>query len=308
MMLGPGAEFDLIRAMTERLGPLAVGIGDDASVLALPRGEQLVVSTDSAQEQVHFRTDWLTLRECGYRAVTAALSDLAAMAAEPRGVLVALTLTPEARDGLMELTDGIADAVRAASTVVIGGNVSRGSALGITTTVIGSALTPMTRSGARPGDLVYVTGLLGGPRAALTVLQSGATPSATLRERFASPRARLKEARWLAAHGATAGIDISDGLASDARHLAAASDVAIDLQVERLPLFSGATEEDALAGGDEYELLVAARTPFPEDAFRARFAIPVTPIGRVVEGPAGVQFSKSGNRVAAPVGYDHFSR
>src|SRR5437763_11705443 len=91
--LGPGAEFDLIRRMRERWGALAVGIGDDASVLRVPRGEQLVVSTDSAMQDVHFRREWLSLREIGCRAVTAALSDLAAMAAAPSGVLIAFGLS-----------------------------------------------------------------------------------------------------------------------------------------------------------------------------------------------------------------------
>src|SRR6266545_1283742 len=105
--LGPGVEFDLIRQLRDRWGPLAADIGDDASVLRVPRGEQMVVSTDAAIEDVHFRREWLTLREIGYRAVTAALSDLAAMAASPMGVLVSLQLSPGGRDGLMELADGI---------------------------------------------------------------------------------------------------------------------------------------------------------------------------------------------------------
>ena len=156
MNLGPGTEFDLIRQMRERWGALAVDIGDDASVVRVPRGEQMVVSTDAAIEDVHFRREWLSLREIGYRAVTAALSDLAAMAASPKGVLVSLELSPDSVDGLLDLADGIGDAVNAASTVVLGGNLVRGDVLAITTTVVGSAYTPLTRAGARPGDLLYV--------------------------------------------------------------------------------------------------------------------------------------------------------
>src|SRR5437667_11194522 len=96
--LGPGDEFDLIRALKEAWGPLAPNIGDDAAVLRPPSGEQLVVSTDAALEDVHFRRAWLSLQEIGYRAVTAALSDLAAMAAAPLGVLISLELSPDARD------------------------------------------------------------------------------------------------------------------------------------------------------------------------------------------------------------------
>jgi thiamine-monophosphate kinase len=308
--LGPGTEFDLIRALRERWGPLAPNIGDDASVLRPPRGEQLVVSTDAALEDVHFRRVWLSLREIGYRAVTAGLSDLAAMAAAPCGVLVSLELSPEGRDGLMDLADGIGDAVRAVDTVVLGGNLARGDTLGITTTAVGSAFSPLTRTGARSGDLVYVTGALGGPRAALEALDAARTLTVPLRERFAHPSARIAESRWLAARGAIAAIDISDGLANDAGHLAAASNVTLEIQVERVPVFAGATQDAALAGGEEYELLVIARTPFPEVEFVERFGLPLTPIGRVVEvgdGPA-VQLSRDGKRVAAPAGYDHFSR
>src|SRR5688572_2307707 len=201
LALGPGAEFDLIRQLRERWGSLAPRLGDDAAVLQIPRGEQLVVSTDAALEGVHFRLDWLSHREIGYRAVTAALSDLAAMAAVPRGVLLSLQLSADAREHLLELADGIADAVRAVDTVVVGGNLARGDLLGITTTVLGAAYAPLGRGGAQPGNLLYATGLLGGPRAALRALESGRTPDPHLRERFAHPTARVAEARWLVTRG-----------------------------------------------------------------------------------------------------------
>jgi thiamine-monophosphate kinase len=293
--------------MRARWGPLAVGLGDDAAVLQPPRGEQLVVSTDAAMEGVHFRRDWLTPREITYRAVTAAFSDLAAMAATPRGALTALTLPKDASDSILELADGIADAVRAAGTVVLGGNLARGDTLAITTTVVGTAFTPLRRAGARPGDLLYVTGALGGPSAALRAITSGSTPSQTLRARFAAPVARVAEARWLAAKGIVAGIDISDGLAGDAHHLAAASDVELEIQIDRVPVFSGATDADAIAGGEEYELLVVARAPLPDGEFAQRFGSPLTLVGRVVEGGRGVRFTRGGKRVAGPEGYDHFS-
>ncbi|HEU4995621.1 MAG TPA: thiamine-phosphate kinase [Gemmatimonadaceae bacterium] len=311
--LGPGSEFDLIRKLRHHWGPLAVSIGDDASILNVPRGERLVVSTDSALEDVHFRREWLTLREIGYRAVTAAISDIAAMAASPAGVLVALQLPGDLTDiegTLLELADGIADAVRAAGTVVVGGNLARGGSapLGITTTAVGSVFNPLTRAGARPGDLLYVTGALGGPAAALKSLTAGLQPNAKLRERFSRPAARVAEARWLAAHGAVAGIDLSDGMASDAGHLAAAGGVGLEIAIERLPVFAGATPDDAVSGGEEYELLVASRTALDEGEFKARFGIELTAIGRAVEGSSGATFTRAGKRVAAPPGYDHFSR
>jgi thiamine-monophosphate kinase len=308
--MGPGAEFDLIRQLRERWGVLAPSLGDDAAVLQIPRGELLVASTDVALEDVHFRREWLSFQEIGYRAVTAALSDLAAMAASPRGVLVSIQLSAEAREHVLDLADGIADAVRAVNTLILGGNVARGDSLGITTTALGSAFTPLTRTGARPGDLLYVTGRLGGPNAALRALHAKPklpVPDA-VRSRFARPSARIAEARWLAARGAIAAIDISDGLANDARHLAAANVASLEIQVERIPVMSGATEEDALGGGEEYELLVVSRTPLPDAEFAERFGVPLTAIGRVTEGGSEVEFSRAGTRIAAPGGWDHFSR
>jgi thiamine-monophosphate kinase len=304
--MGRGAEFDLIRELRAAWGALAVGLGDDAAVLDLPRGERLVATTDSAVEGVHFRREWLTLEEIGYRAVTAALSDVAAMAAQPRGVLLAIVAPPDARADVLALGKGIGEAVRTAGTVIAGGNLSRGDSLAITTTAFGSAFAPLTRTGARPGDFVYVTGALGGACAALRSLCSGDPVTGAIRERFAKPVARLAEARWLAAHGAMAAIDISDGLAADAGHLAAASACGIDLEMERIPLFPGVGLEDAF-GGEEYELIVTSRAPLSTVEFAARFRTALTHVGRVVEGEPRVRVTDRDGNIATPVGYDHFA-
>jgi thiamine-monophosphate kinase len=310
MKLGSGGEFDLIRALAERWGPLAVGLGDDASVVTAPRGEKLVVSTDAAVEGIHFRRDWMSLRDIGYRATAAALSDLAAMAAAPLGVLVAFTTRADTAKELLEVADGIGAAVRAADTVIAGGNLSAGPFLGITTTVIGSAFSPLTRRGARVGDTVYVTGRLGGPAAATRALAGGADPRRDHRARFVAPSPRIREARWLAVRGASAAIDISDGLSRDAEHLAVASEVSLQVDVERVPMLDGATSDEALGGGEEYELLVTAAEPFDESAFASAFSIPLTRIGSVIAPSAApeVILLRGGKRVAAPLGYDHFSR
>jgi thiamine-monophosphate kinase len=305
--LGQGQEFDLIRALRARWGGLASGIGDDAAVLRMARGDALVVSTDAAFELVHFRREWLSLAEIGYRATTAALSDLAAMGAEPRGILVALAFPRSDVANVLELADGIAEAVRAAGTVIVGGNIARAERLSITTTVLGSAFAPLQRSAVRAGDRLYLTGALGGPRAALRSWGEGNAPAPGLRARFAHPTARLAESRWLARHGAVAAIDISDGLAADAAHLAAASGVALEIETTRVPVFPGAKPADALEGGEEFELLLASRNELPRAAFAERFGIALTEVGRAIPG-AGVQFTRNGKRVAAPPGYDHFSR
>jgi thiamine-monophosphate kinase len=302
--LAPGAEFDAIRSILRRLGARAKGIGDDAAVLAVPRGDSLVASVDSVVEGKHFGPGWFTPREIARRAVVAALSDLAAMAARPLGVLVAMVIPDAWRAELDALTDGISDAVSSANTYVLGGNLSDGSELSITTTVLGSAFAPLARSTARMGDRVYVTGRLGAPRAALELLSRGESPG-PFRERFANPAARLDEARWLADRGATAAVDISDGLIADLRQLSAASGVRISIDAAHVPCFPDVSVETALSSGEEYELI--ATTPNQMDAaeFARRFSLEVTEIGRVVPGPAGVDVE--GARVAAVSGYDHFS-
>jgi thiamine-monophosphate kinase len=305
--LGPGAEFDAIRELVARWGPQARGIGDDAAVLDVPRGDQLVASTDSAVEGRHFRRAWLTPREIGYRAVTAALSDLAAMAAAPIGVLVALAVPSSWRTDLSGIADGIGDAVAAADTVIVGGNLSDASELSITTTVLGHARAPLTRSGARAGDLVYVTGALGAVGGALAALQGGATLSESQRGRFVRPQARIREARWLANAGASAAIDISDGLAADLTHVAFASGVAIEVDLTAIPVSPGADARAALSSGEEYELAITAPRAIDAAAFVARFGLPLTLIGRVADGEPGLTVRDQASRVTVRSGHDHFS-
>ena len=306
LSLGPGAEFDAIRRMSERWGKRATGLGDDAAILRVPRGDALVVSTDTAVEGRHFKRDWLSPREIGYRAVVAALSDLAAMAADPIGVLIALTVPDAWRPDILEIADGVGDAVDVAKTHIVGGNLSGGSELSMTTTVLGAAFEPLRRSGARLHDRVYVTGELGGPAEAVSRLSVGQS-AGVFRDRFARPIPRLAEARWLIENGATAGIDVSDGLVADLQHVAAASAVAIDIDDRRIPAFADADATSALHGGDEYELIVTASREFDCDEFRRRFGIRLSEIGRVIESASG-DVTVRGARVANAAGYDHFSR
>jgi len=304
--LGPGAEFDAIRRMTERWGARAVGLGDDAAILRVPRGDALVASVDTAVEGKHFKREWLSPREIGYRSVVAALSDLAAMAARPIGVLVALTLPKAWRTEMLDLADGIGDAVDVANTHVIGGNLSDGGELSITTTVLGAAFAPLTRAGARPGDRVYVTGELGGPAEAIRRLSSG-QPAGAFHDRFARPVPRLAEARWLVECGASAGIDVSDGLLADLGHLAAASRVLIDVDDRRVPCMRGVGIDPALHGGDEYEVVVTSPREMDCDEFQRRFGVRLSEIGRVVDVSRS-EVMVRGARVANAAGYDHFSR
>jgi thiamine-monophosphate kinase len=308
--LGPGREFDVIRDLVRRWGTAAHGIGDDAAVLDVPAGRRLVASTDATVENVHFRRTWLEPSEIGYRAATAALSDLAAMAASPIAMLVAMSVPPGWREAVGEIADGIGEAARTFDAPITGGNLTSGNDLALTVTVLGSAARPLARDGARPGDRLYVTGTLGGPGCALVAWESGRTPMVEHRARFARPSARIREAIWLAAHGATAAIDISDGLMADVRHLAAASGVEACLELDAIPTISGASPRDAAVSGEEYELLVAAPAPIDEHAFAREFGVPLTRIGVVSEAGADgpiVRLRLHGTFVDPPPGHDHFS-
>jgi thiamine-monophosphate kinase len=305
--LGPGPEFDAIREMLRRWGPRAAGIGDDAALLDVPAGEQLAVSTDSSVEGVHFRRGWLTPREIGYRATVAALSDLAAMAATPVGLVCAIALPDDWRDALHDITDGIGEAAESFRTLIVGGNITRGAQLSLTITVLGAVERALPRAGVRPGDTLYVTGELGGSAAALGKLLAGEQPSPAHRVRFARPAPRIAEARWLAAHRATAAIDVSDGLLAELAHLAAASGVRIIVDDGAVPVVSGASLDDALQGGEEYELVVAG-TDLDALAFERAQRLRLTPIATARAVAAGEQPGVDvAARVARRRGHDHLS-
>jgi thiamine-monophosphate kinase len=316
--LGPGREFDRVRRIAAALGARASGLGDDCAVLA-PADAVLVASTDVSVENVHFRRAWLSLEEIGWRATAAALSDLAADGAEAAGVLMALTVPAGASDeDVVAVMTGAGGAAAEVEARVVGGDLSAGPLWSVAVTVLGWAGTAVDRAGARPGDGVWVTGALGGPRAALEAWRRGDTPDDAARRSFARPVPRIRAGRWLAVHGAGAMIDLSDGLAADAGHVAAASGVAIALELERVPVTSSVRVEASRAGvppehfaaegGEEYELLVALPPGFEAAdvrAFESVCRLPLTRVGEVVAG-AGVQ-ARFGGKAVALTGYDHFA-
>jgi thiamine-monophosphate kinase len=310
-------EFDRIRAIERALGPRARGLGDDCAVLP-PVAGSLVVSTDTSVQDVHFRLDWLALREIGRRASAAALSDLAADGAEPLGLLAAVAMPRRSSESdVVELMLGVADAGESVAAPVLGGDLSAADVWMITITALGQVERGIGRAGARVGDAIWVTGGLGGSRAAVAAWRRGAQPGPSARRAFSAPAPRIAAGRWLASHGARAMLDISDGLAGDAAHLAAASGVCIELELDAIPVDADAAEEAlrlgvtaqefAAAGGEDYELLVALPSDFGAThaaEFEVATRLPLTRIGRVAEG-AGVRSTLRGRPVEVR-GYDHF--
>ena len=286
-----------------RLGP-----GDDAAFL---RGG-LVLSTDLAIEGVHFRFDWISPEEAGFRAGAAALSDLAAMGSVPEALLVSLAVhgNPSVAEALQRGVRGAGDRVGVA---IIGGDVSRSPGPAVVDVVaVGRARTVVTRGGAEVGQGVWVTGSLGGAAAAVAAWSAGAEPDPRARERFVAPPDRVPLGVSLAAAGlARAMIDVSDGLVADARRVADASGVMIRIGTGVVPVDAGAGDLNlALEGGEDYELMFTAPAGAGSRirALGQEMAVALTRIGRVEEG-TGVVLEDSRGRCSVPGrrGHDHFA-
>jgi thiamine-monophosphate kinase len=322
-------EFDLIRALLEKVnsevgagagtkapegGGVWLGAGDDAAVVDAGR---LVVSTDLTVEDVHFRRSWVTFAEAGARAVTAAASDLAAMAAAPVAVLISLAVAPEeAQAVLSELGDGIKAALSELGVPLVGGDLAASPGpVVIDVTVVGKAEEPVTRSGAQAGDELWVTGVLGGSAGAVRAWQDGAEPAPSLRASFVRPTARIREAQWLVDRvRVRAMIDLSDGLAGDAQHLAAASGVRIVLDLRLVPIHPDLAVEDApslaMSGGEDYELCFVSPpgvTGPRADEFQEHFGIALTCVGHVEEGTGVGVVGTTDGQDHLTGGFDHFS-
>ena len=268
-------ELHSIEALTARLpvaAPGEVWIGDDAAVLRAPSGV-LLLAADTMVEGVHADLSITSVADMGWKALVRNVSDIAAMGGEPLHAVVTVVVPPGRGDDIDRLYDGLADASAEYACPVVGGDLTSGATFVVTVAITGTVDgDPVLRSGARPGDLIFVTGPLGG---AVADLHAG------IAGRTARPAARVAEGRAARLAGATSMIDLSDGLALDLRRIAAASRTGAI--VDDVPVADGATREDAMTGGDDYELVFTA----PDEA-RVRDAFaglrPPVVIGRVVEG------------------------
>jgi thiamine-monophosphate kinase len=319
-------EFELIEAMIARFPApveLRLGPGDDAAITTPPGATATTI--DAIVEGVHFTLPQFPPQAVGRKALAAALSDLAAMGAEPGEAYFALGL-PERLDEefCIGLADGIAAVAEREGVAVAGGDLTRAPALTLAVTAVGHeppGARLVSRAGASPGDVVAVTGELGGAAAALRLLAgeadaAGETAEA-LKGRQLDPRPRLAAGRALAAAGATAMIDLSDGLGADAGHVAAASGARLEIDLGRLPVQEGVEEiagsaEGAIrlaaSGGEDFELLVclpAGSLPAASEAV-SEAGTALTEIGRVGEG-SGVALLLPGGAELEPGGFDHLS-
>lgn len=241
MTISDLGEFGLIASFAERLPrgeATLVGIGDDAAVLAMPDG-RVVASTDLLIEGRHFRREWSAPEEIGGKAAAQNLADLAAMGAEPTALLVGLAVpAAEPADWVQRLMAGVARECAGAGATVAGGDLASADAVMIAITALGhlAGRAPVTRAGARPGDVVAVAGLLGHSAAGLALLSAGLAAPAPLIAAHRWPHPPYQAGPEAAGLGATAMIDVSDGLVADLGHVARASGVLIDIDSGRLPL------------------------------------------------------------------------
>jgi len=309
-----------------------VGIGDDCAVLEGPAGRLLLATTDLMVEDVHFRRRWAAPADIGWKAMAVNLSDIAAMGGTPRWALVALACPDDTRmEDVEAFFEGALALARPHELAIVGGDTSTSPAGWIVNiTLLGeAAAAPLLRSGARPGDVVAVTGALGAAAAGLALLERGgaavplpAAQAAELTGAHLRPRPRVAEGRWLAgAGGVTAMMDLSDGLATDLGRLVAESHVGARIDLPRLPhgaatrAAAGVLGIDALAwatgGGEDYELLLtcgAADVARLADGLRAATGATLSAIGEVVDAARGVRWIDArGREVAVAPGFEHFS-
>lgn len=314
--VGGLGEFGLVGAVTARFPATAavvVGPGDDAAVVRAP-DERVVASTDLMVEGRHFRRDWSSASDVGHRAAAQNLADVVAMGARPTALLVGLGAPPDLPvDWALELADGLREECDLVGAAVVGGDVVRNDRVVLSVTALGDleGWDPVLRSGAGPGDLVCVAGRLGWAAGGLAVLSRGFRSPRALVEAHRRPEPPYALGTAAARAGATAMIDVSDGLVADLGHVAAASGVVVHLDTARLPLDDEVAQSAAafnldplswvLTGGDDHALVAT----FPPDYWRPEGFVVVGEVGELGADGAGVLVD--GRPYDGPGGHDHFS-
>ncbi|MFT6564744.1 MAG: thiamine-monophosphate kinase [Actinomycetes bacterium] len=307
-------EHVLIEAIARRLGSAdaVLGIGDDAAVLATPDG-RCAVSTDIFVQDVHFRLNWSSAHDIGRRVAAGTLADIAAMGAAPRALVVSLALPPDTEVGwVLDLTDGIAAECESANASVVGGDVSSGPIVVASATALGDlqGRDPVTHGGAKPGDVVAVAGRLGWAAAGLTVLSRGFSAPRKVISAHRAPEPPYLAGQLAASAGATAMLDISDGLVADLGHIAAASGVAIDIESAQLRIDDPVRDAASaftmdpliwvLTGGDDHGLVATFTT---ESVIPRDFTV----IGTVSQVDGDAVITVDGQARPELRGFDHYA-
>ena len=301
-MKGEFAAIERLRELLPPAPPDEVGIGDDAAVILSPGGGRLLLAIDTVVAGIHADLSLTGLDDFGWKAVATNVSDIAAMGGRPARALVSVAGPPGTN--LDQLGSGIADAARAYCCPVVGGDLASAPALVVTVALLGTLDgPPVRRSGARPGDGIWVTGVLGLSAAGLRLLKEGKGVPLAAIAAHRRPTPVVEAGLAARAAGASAMIDISDGLAADLGHLAAASGVGIAL--DDIPVGEGATYDEALTGGEDYVLAFTAPDPAAvREAFAGRPGLsPPIVIGACTADPS--QRTVAGRPLPASGGWEH---
>jgi thiamine-monophosphate kinase len=312
MTLAATGEFGLIQRVTARLGKAPttlLGPGDDAALVSVPDG-RVLASTDVLVEGRHFRTDWASANDIGHRAAAANLADIAAMGGVSTALLVSLCIPRDLDPRWVEqLTDGMADECAVVGAAIVGGDMSASQQITIAVTALGDlgGRAPVLRSGARAGNVVAMAGRIGQAAAGLTVLSRGFRSPKALVEAYRRPVVPYLAGPEANDLGATAMIDVSDGLLADAGHIADASGVGIDIRRDVFEITTSMRDAASALGVDAYTWVLAGGDDHPLVAtFPPTVALPErwTVIGRVVDG-SGVTVDGR-LHTEGPTGWDHF--
>jgi thiamine-monophosphate kinase len=299
---------------------LLIGIGDDAAAWKGDASIQLA-TVDSFIQDVHFPPSIASWKELGWKAMAANLSDIAAMGGVPRYALVSLALPEDTEvDDVAALYTGMLELAQQYGVAILGGDISSSPLVIITITILGNSQKKqiLTRSTAKPGELIAVTGYLGAAAAGLEMLNKGrqlAPEAATrLRNAFLHPSPRIAEGQLLLEQGVKTAIDISDGLISDLSQICKASKVGARVEIDRVPTestvkaqFGDQSLELALSGGEDYELLFTAGAEVI-DRVKGAAACPITAIGEIVAGEGVTVVDRQGNPIdVGKAGWEHFT-
>lgn len=319
-----GGEFALINRLAGQFTlhhpDLVVGIGDDAAVIGgtFPNGDYLLVTTDMLVESSHFHRSWTTPQQIGAKSVACNVSDIAAMGGSPTFMFISMALVADTEVEWVEgLYRGMSDACRRYGVVLAGGDTTHGEAVTISITLLGrvSPENLRLRSHARPGDVLCVTGPLGGSAAGLAMLSAGLEPPPDLKQKHLAPGCRI-DAAPLIAPLARAMIDISDGLAAEVNHICDQSGTGAEIIVADIPLDSSVRDAAratgnqalnfALSGGEDFELLFSISSQNKQRLLE--MGIQLTAVGRVTDAAAGrVLVCPDGTRLPLRGGYNHFT-